>query len=68
MRAVKNIKYGISLSYIKNNFNRKRDMIIHHGLMGSSKNFKTISKNQQISDIVNSYLIDCRNHGDSPHI
>jgi hypothetical protein len=60
----KNInKYFVSLHYIKNNFNRKSNMIIHHGLMGSSKNFKSISKNQSISTYVNSYLIDCRNHG-----
>lgn len=67
MIVSKSLKYQISLSYIKNNFNRKKDMVIHHGLMGSSKNFKSISKNSQISNHVNSYLIDCRNHGESPH-
>lgn len=42
-------------------------MLIHHGLMGSSKNFKSLSKNGAFANYVNSYLIDCRNHGQSPH-
>lgn len=68
MRGIKIVKKFISLSFSKNDFGRSRNLIIHHGLMGSSKNFKSISKNQHISNYVNSYLIDCRNHGDSPHV
>lgn len=60
-------RYSITLNYIHNNFSRPRNMIIHHGLMGNAKNFRNISKNSHISDYVNSYLVDCRNHGDSPH-
>ena len=55
--------YKISLNYIKQNFDRKRNIVIHHGLMGSSKNFRTISKNTALSSIANSYMIDARNHG-----
>jgi pimeloyl-ACP methyl ester carboxylesterase len=60
-------RFSVALHYITNNFNKARDMVIHHGLMGSCKNFKSISKNQKIADYTNSYLIDCRNHGQSPH-
>lgn len=66
-RIVRTIRYSVSLSFIKNDFNRNRDLIIHHGLMGNAKNFKNISKNSHISDYVNSYLVDARNHGESPH-
>lgn len=68
MRSIYKIKYTISLSYLKHDFNRKRNIIIHHGLMGSSKNFNSISKNINISKYVNPYLVDCRNHGNSPHM
>ena len=35
--------------------------------MGNAKNFRSISKSPQISDLCNSELPDCRNHGNSPH-
>lgn len=60
---LKNISYGISLNSIKNNFNRKRNLIVHHGLMGSANNFRGISKNQAFSKYANVHLIDARNHG-----
>lgn len=63
MKGYRFIKYSISLAYIKNDFQKSRNMLVHHGLMGSSKNFKSISKNGAIANYVNSYLIDCRNHG-----
>lgn len=44
-----------------------RNLLIHHGLMGSSRNFRTIAKNSVVSSRCNSHLIDARNHGDSPH-
>jgi esterase len=40
-------------------------MIIIHGLCGFSNNFRSIMKNEQISQKVNTYLMDLRNHGDS---
>lgn len=55
--------YKVSLNYIKQNFDRNHNLVIHHGLMGSSKNFRTISRNPVLSSIANSYLIDARNHG-----
>jgi pimeloyl-ACP methyl ester carboxylesterase len=63
MKGFRLIKYSISLAYIKNDFHKNRNMLIHHGLMGSSKNFKSLSKNGAFANYVNSYLIDCRNHG-----
>lgn len=63
MKGLRFIKYSISLAYIKNDFQRNPNIIIHHGLMGSSKNFKSISKNANFSNYANSYLIDARNHG-----
>lgn len=57
------IKYSISLSYLKFLNQRNRTMVVHHGLMGSSRNFRSIVKHPSISNYVDSYLIDCRNHG-----
>ena len=57
------LKFFISLNYLKHHFNKKRNLVIHHGLMGSAKNFRTLSKNPAFSQHVNSYLIDARNHG-----
>lgn len=63
MFGSKLISKAISLVCIKSNFNKDKNIIIHHGLMGNSKNFKSISKNASFSNYVNSYLVDCRNHG-----
>lgn len=61
------IKYGIALNSIKISGGKGRNLVVHHGLMGSSKNFRTIGRSQTVSKYCNSYLIDARNHGDSPH-
>ncbi len=45
--------------------NKNLNMIILHGLFGSSKNWITISK--ELSKFVNVYALDLRNHGNSPH-
>lgn len=66
LHLIKNIRQGVSLFSIKSDKRRPREMIVHHGLMGSSKNFRTICKHPSISDYVNTNLIDCRNHGNSP--
>ena len=60
---LKKISYSISLHAIKHNFDKKRNVIIHHGLMGSAKNFRSISKNIAFSKYANTHLIDARNHG-----
>lgn len=59
------IKFGVSLSYFEHQFGRKRNMVIMHGLMGSAKNFRSLSKTPAFSNYVNSYLVDARNHGKS---
>ncbi len=59
----KKISYSISLHSIKHNFDKKRNVIIHHGLMGSAKNFRSISKNIAFAKYANTHLIDARNHG-----
>lgn len=41
------------------------DIIILHGLFGSSKNWVTVAK--ALSEFGSVYTIDQRNHGDSPH-
>ncbi len=45
--------------------NGEQNLIIIHGLYGSSDNWLTISRH--LEDICNIYLIDQRNHGRSPH-
>lgn len=57
------LRRWISLHSLVHDYSRRDNLIIHHGLMGSSKNFRTISKNSAVSDHVNSHLIDARNHG-----
>lgn len=60
---VKKLSYSIALHAIKHDNNKKRNVIIHHGLMGNAKNFRSISKNQAFSKYANVHLIDARNHG-----
>lgn len=43
------------------------NLIVLHGLMGSSNNFRSIITNPSIKSKVNSYLLDLRNHGESEH-
>jgi len=43
------------------------NLIVLHGLLGSSNNFRTIVSNPAIKSKVNSYLLDLRNHGSSEH-
>ena len=57
------VRYRVTLNSISNNFNRNRNILIHHGLMGSAKNFRNISKAHSISSYANAHLIDARNHG-----
>lgn len=42
-----------------------RDLIVLHGLFGSSKNW--LSAGRRLSEKWNVHLLDLRNHGDSPH-
>ena len=63
----KAIRYSISLNSQKLLNGKHRNMLIHHGLMGNSKNFRSISRHPVVAESYNSYLIDARNHGDSPH-
>ncbi|HNF15195.1 MAG TPA: alpha/beta fold hydrolase [Leptospiraceae bacterium] len=42
-----------------------KDMIVLHGLFGSSKNW--LSAGKRLSEKWNVHLLDLRNHGDSPH-
>lgn len=57
------VKFGVALACIKNISQHKRNAIIHHGLMGSAKNFRSLSKYPAFTKYVNTYLIDARNHG-----
>lgn len=61
------IKYGITLNSLKIDSGKGRNLVVHHGLMGSSKNFRSVARSPTVSKYCNSYLIDARNHGDSPH-
>lgn len=61
------IRYGVALNSIKVGSGKARNLVVHHGLMGSSKNFRTVARSQAVSQYCNSFLIDARNHGDSPH-
>lgn len=43
------------------------NLIVLHGLLGSSNNFRSIVSNPTVKSKVNSYLLDLRNHGSSEH-
>lgn len=62
-KSILKIIYNVSLASTYHNFNKNRNIIIHHGLMGSMKNFRSISKNIAFSKYTNVHLIDSRNHG-----
>ena len=42
-------------------------LVVAHGLMGNSFNFRPIVTHQELSSLCNSYLFDLRNHGKSEH-
>jgi pimeloyl-ACP methyl ester carboxylesterase len=44
---------------------KAKNLIVLHGLLGSSKNFRSLMKRPQVLDHANVYLVDLRNHGDS---
>ena len=43
------------------------NLLVVHGLLGSSNNFKSVLHNPKISKKVNSIMVDLRNHGNSEH-
>ena len=61
--TITKLHYRIALSSLKHSFGRERNIVIHHGLMGSAKNFRSLSKQPQIAQHANSFLLDARNHG-----
>ena len=44
------------------------NLIILHGLLGSSANFSAISKQKIFNGNLNVHLLDLRNHGHSSHL
>jgi len=60
-----NYKFYSIESGSRNSSDPVKNIIILHGLFGSSKNWVTVSK--QLANDFNVYSIDLRNHGDSPH-
>ncbi len=42
-------------------------MVVLHGLFGSNSNFRSIVKHEKLNSLTNSYCLDLRNHGLSPH-
>jgi len=43
------------------------NLVVLHGVLGSSKNFRGITHNPKIASKVNTHLLDLRNHGKSDH-
>jgi pimeloyl-ACP methyl ester carboxylesterase len=54
-----------SLSKDVNSESERRNIVILHGLFGSSKNWTSVGKD--LSGLANVYALDLRNHGNSPH-
>lgn len=53
--------------YNKAHSSLKKSWLFLHGILGSSKNFRTITKNKKISNNNDIYIPDLRNHGEAPH-
>jgi len=51
----------------KNNDPDQMNLVVLHGLLGSSANFQSIVKSHKISNFGDSFLLDLRNHGASEH-
>lgn len=47
---------------------KKFDLLICHGLLGNRLNFRSLSKRPEMSGVADVYLVDLRNHGQSPHV
>ena len=47
--------------------NNPANLIVLHGVLGSSKNFRGITHSPKIATKVNTYLLDLRNHGKAEH-
>ena len=65
IRSIANLHY----LHIKSNSSllNPPTLIGLHGLCGSHTNFRSICSNEKISNLVQSYLLDLRNHGKSQH-
>ena len=53
--------------FIQSSTTTPYNLIVLHGLVGSSNNFRSLVSNPTIKSKVNSYLLDLRNHGFSEH-
>jgi pimeloyl-ACP methyl ester carboxylesterase len=58
---------AVRLNYLHFDNGQNNNLVVCHGLMGSHKNFRNICRNPLIASHANCYLVDARNHGDSPH-
>ena len=47
---------------------KKFDLLVCHGLLGNRLNFRSLSKRTEMSGEADVYLVDLRNHGQSPHV
>ena len=56
-----------SLHFQSPNPSASDSLVVLHGLLGSSNNFRSIVKHPKISQKASSYLLDLRNHGESEH-
>lgn len=68
--VIKNVEKIVPLHYQKVTSNleiKYPPLIVLHGLLGSSRSFSHIVNNRKIKNHRESYMIDLRNHGNSPH-
>jgi pimeloyl-ACP methyl ester carboxylesterase len=62
------LRYFISLNFLKlttPNSPKSKAMIMHHGMLGSGRNFKPLCTNSTLLNYVDILLLDARNHGKS---
>lgn len=66
----KNIEKIVPLHYKKVTSNleiKYPPLVVLHGLLGSSRSFSHVVNNKKIKDHRECYMLDLRNHGESPH-
>lgn len=64
----KNISYPISLASIHLSASplKHSALVFHHGMLGSSRNLRSLIKSSRILAYTDVFLIDARNHGIDP--
>lgn len=63
MLTLTKISFKVSLNSVKNISGQSKAVLMHHGMLGSGRNFRPLVNNSDTFNSVDTILIDSRNHG-----